>query len=91
MNDTCPECGQRFDIEPGFYIGAMYVSYAFSVFILVAEGLFFFIFSADPPVWIFAVVGLLSILILHPFIFRYSRVLYLHLFGGIHYKGNDDK
>jgi hypothetical protein len=91
MNDRCPECGQRFDLEPGFYIGAMYVSYALSVLILILEGILFFLFFEDPPVWLFAIIGLFSIVILHPLIFRYSRVAYLHLFGGIHYRENDDK
>ena len=90
MYDSCPECGQHFEIEPGFYIGAMYVSYAFSVFILIMEGIFFFILFDDPSIWVFTIIGLVTIMILHPLIFRYSRVLYLHLFGGIHFRGNDD-
>ena len=91
MNEQCPVCGQPFVIEPGFYIGAMYVSYAFSVLILLVEGIFFFLLFNDPSLWIFATTGFLSIALLHPLIFRYSRVLYLHWFGGIHYRGNDDK
>src|SRR5436190_12582264 len=27
MNTTCPVCGHRFEREPGFFQGAMYVSY----------------------------------------------------------------
>ncbi len=27
MNPTCPVCGHRFEREPGFFQGAMYVSY----------------------------------------------------------------
>ena len=29
MNKECPVCKQDFVIEPGFYFGATYVSYAF--------------------------------------------------------------
>jgi uncharacterized protein (DUF983 family) len=31
MNEFCPVCGQRTEIEPGFYYGTSYVSYALTV------------------------------------------------------------
>src|ERR1700758_311318 len=31
MNTTCPVCGHRFEREPGFFQGAMYVSYTLGV------------------------------------------------------------
>ncbi len=31
MPETCPVCGQKFELEPGFYFGTGYVSYAMSV------------------------------------------------------------
>lgn len=31
MNTACSHCGESFVREPGFYIGAMYISYAISV------------------------------------------------------------
>lgn len=27
MPDTCPKCGQKYFLEPGFYYGAMFISY----------------------------------------------------------------
>ncbi len=91
MHKNCPYCGQLFEIEPGFFIGAMYVSYAFTVFILILVGIFMFLVFKDPPVLLFAGISIPAILILHPVIFRYSRVVYLHLFGGIRYQPDDDK
>lgn len=35
MNKECPNCRQTFEPEPVFYTGAMYVSYAFSVAIII--------------------------------------------------------
>jgi hypothetical protein len=29
--EKCSECGEKFSLEPGFYFGAMYVSYALGV------------------------------------------------------------
>jgi uncharacterized protein (DUF983 family) len=31
MPESCSECGQSFEPEPGFYTGAMYVNYGFTV------------------------------------------------------------
>ena len=28
MHEQCPVCGQKFDLEPGFWYGTGYVSYA---------------------------------------------------------------
>lgn len=28
MHETCPHCGLRFEREPGYFIGAIYVNYA---------------------------------------------------------------
>lgn len=36
MPKRCPKCGQDFEIETGFYYGAMYSSYAVTVAITVA-------------------------------------------------------
>ena len=91
MYKNCPNCGLLFEIEPGFFIGAMYVSYAFSILILLLVGLLMYLFIGDPPIWAYAVCAILPIVTLHPVIFRYSRVLYLHIFGGIRYTPNGDK
>ena len=37
MNDTCPVCGQPFCLEPDFYYGTGYVSYALAVAVSVAS------------------------------------------------------
>ena len=46
MNESCEICKYSFDKEPGFFYGAMYVSYAFTVAqcvtIFVACGVLFF-------------------------------------------------
>jgi hypothetical protein len=85
MNDTSLECGLNFEVEPDFYTGAMYVSYVFSVAIFIVVGFFLFIFFNDPGILVYVLSTLLTILILFPVLFRYSRVIYLHLFDGINY------
>jgi hypothetical protein len=80
MYETCPVCGHRFEREPGFFQGAMYVSYALGVgeaFVLVLLAMAF-LTPAIGLVWTIAVVVLVH-LALVPVLFRYSRVLWAHL------------
>ncbi len=44
MNADCPVCGLHFEIEPGFFWGAMYVSYTITTgMMLVLGGLTYYI------------------------------------------------
>jgi uncharacterized protein (DUF983 family) len=78
MNPECPECGLQFDREPGYFTGAMYISYALGVPIAAAVALTAsFVF----PAWSFErVIGLAfaALVPLSPFLFRYSRILWIH-------------
>lgn len=86
MPKQCDHCGLDFEVEPGFYTGAMYVSYAFSVAIFVIVGFFLFLFLNDPGIHVYVLAILFTLVILFPVLFRYSRVIYLHLFGGVNYE-----
>ena len=37
MHENCPVCNQKYDMEPGFWYGTGYVSYALAVAISVAS------------------------------------------------------
>ncbi len=78
MNPACPVCGFAFDRESGYFAGAMVVSYAIAVPILAAIVLSLIIIGRLDPV-IALIIGNTSYLALVPFIFRYSRVVWLHL------------
>ncbi len=41
MRDECPHCGQDFMPEPGFYYGAMFISYIFTAWFCIGFVLFF--------------------------------------------------
>ncbi|MBV6644147.1 MAG: DUF983 domain-containing protein [Cyclobacteriaceae bacterium] len=85
MNEQCAHCGFRFEREPGFFYGAMYVSYALSVGIfLVASVILYFLFG-NPNIEVYVVTVALLALLSYPLNFRYSRILFLHVFGGVKY------
>ncbi|WNJ20420.1 DUF983 domain-containing protein [Pontibacter sp. G13] len=81
MRESCPNCGQDFTIEPGFYFGATYISYALNVAWLVptfVAGVFLF----DASFWGYVVFMLAMLPILTPPIYRLSRSIWLHMFVG---------
>ena len=79
MKETCDHCGFRFEFEPGFFYGAMYVSYGYTVAIFVAIYVLMNLFF-EPGIWE-VVLALSLILVLgSPLIFRLSRITYLNLF-----------
>ncbi len=84
MYEQCPVCGLYFEIEVGFYWGAMYISYAFSVALVVLVGIILYN-TGDPSIWVYvgAVTG--SVILLTPLFFRYARMLMLHMFGNVSY------
>lgn len=86
MHEDCPVCQLRFEREPGYFYGAMYVNYAFSVALVVILGTITFYLFDNPPIWVFASVIFGTVLVLMPVLFRYSRIIYLHTFGGVKYR-----
>ena len=82
---NCKECNLRFDREPGFFQGAMFISYAMSVaLVAIAWFILYFVF-ADPVFEVYIAVIVILNLVLLPIFFRYSRVLYLYAFGAVEY------
>lgn len=92
MRDVCPRCNLVFEIEPGYFYAAMYVSYAMNVAELVtlALGTYIITGNMDSP-WLYLIVILSGCLLLAPFNYRYSRILMLYwLSPKIHYQPHLD-
>ncbi|MCB2407631.1 DUF983 domain-containing protein [Hymenobacter lucidus] len=85
MPDNCPVCGQAYEPEPGFYWGAMFVSYGFSVAIFAISGVLCYYLLGDPAVWVYVLTVAVASILLMPLVFRYSRAIMLYLFGGVRY------
>lgn len=84
MNETCPHCGVRLEPEPGFYQGAMYVGYGFTVMVTVVISIILYLMGEYSEwVYIGAIIGVMILLV--PLNYRYSRIVYLYSFGGLTY------
>ncbi len=88
MPEVCAVCGQATEPEPGFYFGAMFVSYAFSVVIFALTAVALYFLAGDPAVWVYVVAVGTAAAAFTPLSLRYSRSFMLYWFGGIHYQPN---
>lgn len=79
MHDDCPNCGVKFESEPGFFWGAMYFSYAYSVASFIVIGFFFFTFSNDVNLTYYITSVVMFTLITSPLSFRMSRLLMMYI------------
>ena len=79
MNDHCSHCGLKYQLEPSFFYGAMYVSYGLNVAIGVATFVIaFLLFKASVGVAFVAIVA--SIILMYPVVMRLSRSIYINMF-----------
>lgn len=82
---ACPECKRSYSVEYGFYMGAMYISYALSVFVgfsvFVACSV---LFPGMSIAWRIATLSVAT-LVSAPVVYSYSKVLYGQIF--LQYKG----
>lgn len=85
MYEHCPHCGLRYEVEPGYFIGAMYVSYAISGGVALVLGFLIFYLGNDPDGWVYAGIVAPVMIIIAPVNFRISRVIWLHYVAGIKY------
>jgi uncharacterized protein (DUF983 family) len=86
MFDTCPVCGLHYEVEPGFFWGSMYVSYALTTGMMIVLGALTFLIGNDPDFWIYMLVIGGSVLVTSPLTYRYSRILLLHFFAPVKFE-----
>jgi uncharacterized protein (DUF983 family) len=74
----CPYCNFQFEIEPGYFYVAMFVSYGMNVaqMITLAVGTYMLTGSESP--WLYIAILLGTAFLLSPFNYRYSRVILLY-------------
>lgn len=80
MRETCEACHYKFDREPGYFLGAMYVSYGLAVFEGIVAFLLarFLIFGLTPLSLAFITTGI--ILFFAMWNFKLSRVIWMNIF-----------
>ncbi len=84
MPERCPHCGQKYELETGFWFGTGYISYGLSVGIVIILAILFQLFYGfswrDNSVFIFLGIMVFTLLLMQPILMRISRVLYIYIF-----------
>jgi uncharacterized protein (DUF983 family) len=85
MHEKCNHCGLKYENETGFFYGAMYVSYAFtvawSVAVFVAQYVISLLLGYSVNLVLYIVILGITMLILGPYLFRLSRATWLNFFN----------
>ena len=80
MNQYCPHCQFKFEKEPGFFFGAMYVNYGLTVAQAIATYVIAQQFFAER--FDLRIIAIISIVIIAmaSFNIRLSRLLWIYMF-----------
>jgi len=85
--DNCPHCHFKYMIEPSFFYGAMYITYAVTVFaslILFLIGYLIGLRLVDNLIFIAIILAIFS-----PLSLRLSRLIYINIFVNYDKTKND--
>ncbi|MFY0630205.1 MAG: DUF983 domain-containing protein [Flavobacteriaceae bacterium] len=79
MNDRCEKCDFKFEKEPGFFFGAMFVSYALVAAEMIASVIVFKFLVNLSYIGVLFIVILIALL-LSTVNFRISRSIWIYMF-----------
>lgn len=78
MHETCSYCGLKYEQEPGYFVGAMYVSYALTVGWFI---IWFVIWNyIKINTFLFLSAFAVFLVFITPLTLRWSRIIWLNLF-----------
>lgn len=92
MHSHCPVCGQKYELELGFWYGTGYVSYGLtvgmSIFTFLLWWLTIGISVDDARLTYYLIFNGILVIVLQPWLMRLSRVLFINMF--VKYSDNYD-
>lgn len=78
MPQNCPVCGQKYFLEPGFYFGAMFISYFMTGgFCLAFVGFLMLVLGVSVNVSFLILIVVLTVLFV--WIFRLARAIWINI------------
>jgi uncharacterized protein (DUF983 family) len=79
MNENCSHCGLKYQIEPSFFYGAMYVSYGLNVAVGIAAFIVsYLIFHSSIKTSFIVIIA--TLIVFFPIVLRGSRNIYINMF-----------
>ncbi len=77
MHPHCPVCGILYEREEGYFLMAIFIGYILGILAVIPVCLGLYLARAPLPAYLIG--SGLTLTLLSPLIFRYARVLWLHL------------
>lgn len=77
MHKSCPLCGVTYEREHGYFLNSMFIGYTAGFLVLIPSA--FYLFWINASIAFFSVAIIVETIIIWPVIFRYSRVLWMHM------------
>ena len=78
MHERCDHCGQKFEIEPGFWYGSLWMSYPLVVAVELPF-LFMALFNTLGSPWIAFMLMLVGFAVFWPLFMRLGRSIWVHI------------
>ena len=79
IKTLCSNCGLIYEMEQGFWYGAMYISYAFGVAIAIPI-MVTLSYMTELKIYEISLIIMFVLIVSMPILFRYSRIVWLHIF-----------
>jgi len=92
VKESCDSCGRKFSVEPGFYQGSYYVTYALGVAVFVAAWVATAILtqaSFNDVLGMLLYIAPIALLIFAPFMYPLSKIIWANFFFNYKHKSND--
>ena len=89
MHPACPHCKQSFEPEPGFYYGAMFVSYGINTALFLVFWVALLLIYPDYTLSLLLGILTAVVILSLPLSFRWSRSILLGLFVGFYPKAGN--
>ncbi|MCJ8289354.1 MAG: DUF983 domain-containing protein [Crocinitomicaceae bacterium] len=87
LHERCSKCNLKYEKEPGFFQGAMYVSYGLGVALFVTLWVSFNLFFPSMSTGFQVTVVVVSSIVLTPIMYAFSKIIWVNLFNK--YEGTD--
>ena len=89
VKERCVHCNRRLSMEPGFYYGAMYVSYALGVAHIVCFLVAKWLLDFEMTFWNFIILVGSFLVILTPLYYSISKIVWANLFMSFKENNNE--
>ena len=80
VKEKCSNCDLKYSIEPGFFQGSYYVSYALGVALFISIAVLKILFFPNVSYVTTIILMVSSLVVLSPLLYALSKIIYINLF-----------